>query len=58
MSNEQLDGFAVRLLEDQKQRANMYERALENKIFATVKEGVKLEEQVVTMDEFGKLFEK
>ncbi|WP_294140601.1 trigger factor [uncultured Sanguibacteroides sp.] len=58
LSNEQLDGFAVRLLEDQKQRANMYERALENKIFATVKEGVKLEEQVVTMDEFGKLFEK
>ena len=58
LTNEQLDGFAVRLLEDQKQRANMYERALENKIFATVKEGVKLEEQVVTMDEFGKLFEK
>lgn len=58
LSNEQLDGFAVRLLEDQKQRANMYERALENKIFATVKEGVKLEEQMVTMDEFGKLFEK
>ncbi|MCR9011811.1 trigger factor [Gabonibacter chumensis] len=58
LTNEQLDGFAVRLLEDQKQRANMYERALENKIFATVKEGVKLEEQSVTMDEFGKLFEK
>ncbi len=58
LTNEQLDGFAVRLLEDQKQRANMYERALENKIFATVKEGVKLEEQLVTMDEFGKLFEK
>ena len=50
LTNEQLDGFAVRLLEDQKQRANMYERALENKIFATVKEGVKLEEQLVTAE--------
>lgn len=58
LSDEQLDGFAVRLLENEKQRASLYDRALENKIFATIKESVKLEEQEISMDDFGKLFEK
>lgn len=58
LSDEQLDGFAVRLLENEKQRASLYDRALENKVFATIKEGVKLEEQEISMDDFGKLFEK
>ena len=58
LSDEQLDGFAVRLLENEKQRASLYDRALENKIFSVIKEGVKLEEQEIYMDDFGKLFEK
>lgn len=58
LSDEQLDGFAVRLLENEKQRANLYDRALENKIFNVIKEGVKLEEQEISMEDFGKLFEK
>jgi len=58
LSDEQLDGFAVRLLENEKQRASLYDRALENKIFSVIKEGVKLEEQEISMDDFGKLFEK
>ena len=58
LSDEQLDGFAVRLLENEKQRASLYDRALENKIFSVIKEGVKLEEQEISMEDFGKLFEK
>ena len=57
LSDEQLD-FAVRLLENEKQRASLYDRALENKIFSVIKEGVKLEEQEISMEDFGKLFEK
>ena len=58
LSDEQLDGFAARLLENEKQRSSLYDRALENKIFNTIKENVKLEEQEISMDDFGKLFEK
>lgn len=58
LSNEQLDGFAARLMQDDKQRANLYDRALENKVYSVLKEGVKLEEQEVSMDDFSKLFEK
>ncbi|MBC5623421.1 trigger factor [Butyricimonas hominis] len=58
LSDEQLDGFAARLLENEKQRSSLYDRALENKIFDTIKESVKLEEQEISMDDFGKLFEK
>ncbi|WP_065218145.1 MULTISPECIES: trigger factor [Butyricimonas] len=58
LSDEQLDGFAVRLLENEKQRSSLYDRALENKIINTIKESVKLEEQEISMDDFGKLFEK
>lgn len=58
LTDEQLDGFAVRLLEDQKQRSNMYERALEDRIYGFIKENVKLDEQDISMEAFGKLFEK
>lgn len=58
LTNEQLDGFAARLMQDDKQRANLHERALENKVFAVLKEGFKLDEQEISMDEFTKLFEK
>jgi trigger factor len=53
---DQLDKFAVRLLEDEKQRENLYVRAREEKIFACIREAVKLDEQEVSLDEFGKLF--
>ena len=58
LSNEQLDGFADRLLQDEKQRANLYDRALENKVFAVLKDGFKLEDQEISMDDFSKLFER
>ena len=58
LTNEQLDGFAARLMQDDKQRANLHERALENKVYAVLKEGFKLDEQEISMDDFTKLFEK
>lgn len=58
LTNEQLDGFAVKLLEDEKQRQHLYERAVDNKIFAVIKENVKLEEQPIAMADFEKLFQK
>lgn len=57
LSDEQLDGFAVKLLEDAKQREHLYERALDNKVYAFVKESVKLEDQEISMADFEKLFQ-
>ena len=58
LTDEQLDGFAVKLLEDEKQRQHLYERALDEKVFAVVKENVKVEEQEISMADFEKLFQK
>lgn len=58
LTDEQLDGFAVKLLEDEKQRQHLYERALDNKVFAVIRENMKLEEQEIAMADFEKLFQK
>ncbi|MDE7374769.1 MAG: trigger factor, partial [Odoribacter sp.] len=58
LTDEQLDGFAAKLLEDQKQREHLYERALDNKVYAVIRENVKLEEQEIAMADFEKLFQK
>lgn len=58
LTDEQLDGFAAKLLEDEKQRQHLYERALDDKVFAVVRENVKLEELEVSMADFEKLFQK
>ena len=58
LTDEQLDGFAARLLEDQKQRQQLYERALDSKVFAVIRENMKLEEQEISMADFEKLFQK
>lgn len=58
LSDEQLDGFAVKLLEDEKQRQHLYERAVDNKIFATIKGNMKVEEEEIAMADFEKLFQK
>lgn len=58
LNEEQLNGFAAKLLEDQKQREHLYERAVDNKVFGAIKENVKLEEQEISMADFEKLFQK
>ena len=46
------------LLEDEKQRQHLYERALDNKVFDVIRENAKLEEQEISMADFEKLFQK
>ncbi|MEG0794987.1 MAG: trigger factor [Odoribacter sp.] len=58
LTDEQLDGFAAKLLEDEKQRQHLYEKAMDNKVFDVVRENVKLEEQEIAMADFEKLFQK
>lgn len=58
LSDEQLDGFAVKLLENEKQREQLYERALDGKVYAAVRENVKVEDQDISMENFEKLFQK
>lgn len=58
LSDEQLDGFANKLLEDQKQREHLYEKAVDNKVFGAIKENVKLEDEEISMADFEKLFQK
>lgn len=58
LTDEQLDGFANKLLEDEKQRQNLYERALDNRVFEVIRENMKLEEQEISMADFEKLFQK
>ena len=57
LTDEQLDGFAAKLLQDEKQRQHLYERALDNRVFATIRENMKLEEQEISMADFEKLFQ-
>lgn len=58
LTDEQLDGFAAKLLEDEKQRQHLYEKALDDKIFGVIRENMKLEEQEISMADFEKLFQK
>lgn len=58
LTDEQLDGFANKLLEDEKQRQNLYEKALDNRVFEVIRENMKLEEQEISMADFEKLFQK
>lgn len=58
LTDEQLDGFGAKLLEDQKQRQHLYERALDDKVFQVIRENMKLDEQEISMADFEKLFKK
>lgn len=58
LTDEQLDGFADKLLQDEKQRQNLYERALDDKVMDVIRENVKLDEQEIAMADFEKLFQK
>lgn len=58
LTDEQLDGFAIKLLENEEQRQRLYEKAVDNKVFATIKEAVKLDEEEIGMTDFEKLFQK
>ena len=58
LTYEQLDDFAMRLMQDPKQREQLFDKAIDNKVFDVVRNSVKVEEQEVSMEDFQKLFEK
>ncbi|GHV61427.1 trigger factor [Bacteroidia bacterium] len=58
LTNEQLDGFALKLIQNEKQHRRLYDMALDAKIFATIRENAKLEEEEITMADFEKLYKK
>ena len=56
ISVEELQSFAKRLLENEQQLEIIRDRALENKLFAYIKERVKLDDQEVSLEDFWNLF--
>lgn len=58
MSDEHLENFAKRLLEDQKQLKGIVEKVYEDKVISYIKNTVNLEEKEISVEDFGKLFEK
>ncbi len=55
---EHLENYAKDMLGQEEQRRNMAETAAQEKALAFVKEAVKVEDKVLSRDEFNKLFEK
>jgi trigger factor len=56
LSTEELDTFATQILANHEEREKIRTRAQDNKIFACIKENVKIEETEITIEEFSKLF--
>ena len=56
--DETLDRYANELLQNKDYAAEINRRAFEDKVFATIRDNVSLNEKTVTVDEFNKLFDK
>ncbi len=52
-----IENYARKIMDDDKHRSDIAQRAFEDKVFATIKDNVTLDEKDVTLDEFNKLFE-
>ena len=58
LPDEQLEGFAQRILDDKRQSRDVAEKVIEDKVFAHLKNVVTLKEESITVEDFGKLFEE
>lgn len=56
--DETLDRYADELLQNKDYATEINRRAFEDKVFATIRDNVSLNEKNVTVEEFNKLFEK
>lgn len=56
VSDDIIDNYAQRILEDEQQSNSIEERALDDKMFAAIKEKVKIDEKSVTLEAFNDLF--
>lgn len=58
LPDDMLDRYAGELLENKDYSREISRRAFEDKVFATIRDNVTLNEKNVTVEEFNKLFEK
>ena len=52
-----LDNYAKEMLSKKEAVQNMAEKALEDKVFAVIRESVKVVETEISVEDFNKLFE-
>jgi len=57
MPDEQLEGFAREILKKEDDKRRMYDKLFEDKTIAYIKENVKIDEKMISTDNFNKLFE-
>lgn len=58
LPDDVIDNYAHKMLEDKRYSEDIQNRALDDKLFAAIKEHVGINEKDVTLEEFNKLFEK
>ncbi len=58
ISDEHMQSFIDKNLEKQEDRNKFAEKAMENKVFDSVKEKVKIQEKEISVDDFKKLYEQ
>jgi trigger factor len=58
LTDEQLEQYSKEILKNKEEVKKMYERIYEDKVNATVKDLIKVEEKEISKEEFGKFFEK
>lgn len=57
LPDEEMDGFAQRILEDKKQARGLTDKAIEEKVFEYLKNAVALDPKDISVEDFGKLYE-
>ncbi|MEA3316658.1 MAG: trigger factor [Bacteroidota bacterium] len=58
LPEEHLENYAKEILKNKEESRKLYERVLEDKVLAFIRETIKVEDKEVTVDEFKKLLEK
>lgn len=58
LPDDMLERYANEMLEKKEYASEISRRAFEDKVFATIRDNVSLNEKTVTVEEFNKLFEK
>lgn len=58
LTDEQLTQYSSEILKNNEQVQKMFERAYEDKVVAYVKDTIKIEEKVISREEFGKFFQQ
>ncbi len=57
LPDEMVENYAQEMLKDQNTARNLVDRAMENKLVVVLKEALGVEEKVVSVEDFRKLFE-